>query len=394
MNCIRTKSIMGDCVSAPEGAGQDSVVNKEMAKDKKIDKGIKKLLFLGSGGSGKSTLFKQLRSIHGDGYSKSDRMYFVAHIHAQIVDQMKLAIECIEFDAEEELENQMGDEYERPNDFNPYSALSDEAQAAVERVSKYRFQNKINDQMAADCKLLWNEPAIKQIYEDRAITKIEDTSNYFWDKIDQIMLADFVPNETDILLVRYRTTGVIDQKFTIEKSDFHVFDVGGQKSERRKWIHCFDSVTAVIFVTSLSCYDSLMFEDEGNQMVDSLDLFDEICNNEFFKDTSIILFLNKKDLFEEKIKTKSIKLCEEFESFEGDEQSYDETTSYIKDVFVSKNRHASSKTIFTHLTCATDSNNVEKVFNDVQHVVIQNSLVNAGVMGDFDEYGDDTANLM
>merc|ERR1719361_3264597 len=132
-----------------------------------------------------------------------------------------------------------------------------------------------NEQMAADCKLLWNEAAIKDIYNERAITKIEDTTNYFWDKIDEVTASDFVPNETDILLVRYRTTGVIDQTFTIEKSDFHVFDVGGQKSERRKWIHCFDSVTAVIFVTSLSCFDSLMFEDEGNQMVYSLNKFKE-----------------------------------------------------------------------------------------------------------------------
>ena len=65
--------------------------------------------------------------------------------------------------------------------------------------------------------------------------KIEDTSNYFWDKIDEVMKPDFVPDEKDMLFVRYRTTGVIDQKFTIKQNIFHVFDVGGQKSERKKW---------------------------------------------------------------------------------------------------------------------------------------------------------------
>ena len=46
-----------------------------------------------------------------------------------------------------------------------------------------------------------------------------------------------------------------------------------------------------------------------NRMQESLKLFDSICNNKWFTDTSIILFLNKKDLFEEKIKKSSLTIC-------------------------------------------------------------------------------------
>ena len=46
-----------------------------------------------------------------------------------------------------------------------------------------------------------------------------------------------------------------------------------------------------------------------NRMQESLKLFDSICNNKWFTDTSIILFLNKKDLFEEKIKKSSLTVC-------------------------------------------------------------------------------------
>merc|ERR1711994_927127 len=121
------------------------------------------------------------------------------------------------------------------------------------------------------------------------------------------------PSDQDILLVRHRTTGVIEQKFGIRGTSFHIFDVGGQKSERKKWIHCFEHVTAVIFVASLSCYDEVMFEDEEkNSMVDSIELFEKICNNEWFKDTAMILFLNKKDLFAEKIQTIPITDCPTF----------------------------------------------------------------------------------
>lgn len=44
-------------------------------------------------------------------------------------------------------------------------------------------------------------------------------------------------------------------------------------------------------------------------MQESLKLFDSICNNKWFTDTSIILFLNKKDLFEEKIKKSPLTIC-------------------------------------------------------------------------------------
>merc|ERR1711972_640494 len=139
-------------------------------------------------------------------------------------------------------------------------------------------------------------------------------SKYFWDAVDRIAESSFIPNDNDILLVRYRTTGVIEQKFGIRVTSFHIFDVGGQKSERKKWIHCFEDVTAVIFVASLSCYDEVMFEDqEKNSMVDQLELFDKIVNEPYFGKTSVILFLNKKDLFAERLSGgREITLCPAF----------------------------------------------------------------------------------
>lgn len=45
----------------------------------------------------------------------------------------------------------------------------------------------------------------------------------------------------------------------------HMFDVGGQRSERKKWIHCFESVTSIIFCTALSEYDQVLLE-QRNQV--------------------------------------------------------------------------------------------------------------------------------
>jgi len=93
-------------------------------------------------------------------------------------------------------------------------------------------------------------------------------------------------------------------------------DVGGQRSERRKWIHCFDEVTAILFVCGLSEYDQYLREDETQmRMHESILLFDEICNSSWFQNTSIILFLNKEDLFRDKITKVDLKIC--FPNYDG-----------------------------------------------------------------------------
>ena len=118
--------------------------------------------------------------------------------------------------------------------------------------------------------------------------------------------------------IKKRTTYpcIIETQFTYKGLHFKMFDVGGQRSERKKWIHCFEGVTAIIFCVALSGYDLVLAEDEEmNRMMESMKLFDSICNNKWFVETSIILFLNKKDLFEQKIKYSPLSIC--FPEYKG-----------------------------------------------------------------------------
>ena len=104
--------------------------------------------------------------------------------------------------------------------------------------------------------------------------------------------------------------------FFFSFSPYRMFDVGGQRSERKKWIHCFEGVTSIIFCVALSGYDLVLAEDEEmNRMMESMKLFDSICNNKWFVHTSIILFLNKKDLFAEKIRQSPLTVC--FPEYKG-----------------------------------------------------------------------------
>jgi len=104
-----------------------------------------------------------------------------------------------------------------------------------------------------------------------------------------------------------RTTGITEVKFIVDDMIFRVLDVGGQRSERKKWIHCFENVDTIMFLIAISEYDQRLFEDTAvNRMDEALTLFDSICNSKWFSRTSIILFLNKTDLFREKLATSPI----------------------------------------------------------------------------------------
>jgi hypothetical protein len=78
----------------------------------------------------------------------------------------------------------------------------------------------------------------------------------------------YVPSRDDVLHTRLRTIGIREERYIIDGSVFEMYDVGGQRNERKKWIHVFDGVNAVIFVAALSEYDQWLVEDQKvNRMV-------------------------------------------------------------------------------------------------------------------------------
>ena len=163
-----------------------------------------------------------------------------------------------------------------------------------------------------------------------------------------------------------------------EKVICRVFDVGGQRSERRKWIHYFDNVEAIIFITAISEYDQVLYEDDStNRMIESMNLFSSICNSNYFYSTAVILFLNKKDLFMEKIQRVNITAA--FPDYDGG-QNYAEAVAFIKSKFSDLNMFPEKKTIYMHETCATDTNQVQLVISSVIDTIIQKNLQKAGMM--------------
>jgi len=154
-------------------------------------------------------------------------------------------------------------------------------------------------------------------------------------------------------------------------------DVGGQRNERRKWIHCFEDVTAVIFVTAISEYDQVLYEDEKeNRLRESLKVFETVVNNKYFANSTIILFMNKSDLFRDKLQQTSIKYCFGDE-YEGD-GSFDDASHFIETCFLESSENK-KRMIFPHITCATDTQNVKKVFDACKVTILNNNLHRLGL---------------
>lgn len=104
--------------------------------------------------------------------------------------------------------------------------------------------------------------------------------------MERITSEKYIPNTNDVLKSRVRTIGVVETEFKIDNLIIRMFDVGGQRSERRKWIQCFDDVRALLFVVAISEYDMTLIEDcDRNRLRESLQLFESVNNNIFFKNT-------------------------------------------------------------------------------------------------------------
>jgi guanine nucleotide-binding protein G(i) subunit alpha len=155
-----------------------------------------------------------------------------------------------------------------------------------------------------------------------------------------------------------------------------MFDVGGQRSERKKWIHCFEAVTSIIFCVALSEYDQVLLEEKNqNRMMESLVLFDSVVNSRWFVRTSIILFLNKVDLFKHKLPRSP--LSNYFPDYSGG-NDVNRAAKYLLWRFNQVNR--AHLNLYPHLTQATDTSNIRLVFAAVKETILQNALKDSGIL--------------
>ncbi|EJT74946.1 guanine nucleotide-binding protein alpha-3 subunit [Gaeumannomyces tritici R3-111a-1] len=356
--------MMGACMSSSseetEQKKRSQKIDKDLEEDSKRLRRECKILLLGSGESGKSTIVKQMKIIHLKGYSDDELYNYRPTMFKNLIDCAKAVVTAMR---QFEIEPQLSGNRELCDFLIDYS---------VEAGPQIEMDPKVGRAIQS----IWNDPAREQLMLRQTEFYLMDSAEYFFQQAMRIVSPDYLPSEMDVLRARTKTTGIYETRFQMGQLSIHMFDVGGQRSERKKWIHCFENVTSIIFCVALSEYDQVLIEESSqNRMMESLLLFDSVVNSRWFMRTSIILFLNKVDIF--KLKLSRSPLGNYFQDYSGG-KDVNKAAKYLLWRFNQVNR--AHLNLYPHLTQATDTSNIRLVFAAVKETILNNALKDSGIL--------------
>ncbi|KAJ7746452.1 guanine nucleotide-binding protein alpha-4 subunit [Mycena maculata] len=167
---------------------------------------------------------------------------------------------------------------------------------------------------------LWRDPFVRAVLRKRKI-RLEEGPGFFLNDLERVTGLGYLPTDDDVLRARLKTVGVAEYTFEMEVStgretgtEWRIVDVGGSRSQAT-WVPFFDDVDAIIFLAPISGFDQVLAEDRGvNRLEDSVLLWKAVCSNKLLASVDLVLFLNKCDILERKLKA-GVKLARYVRSY-------------------------------------------------------------------------------
>jgi GTPase SAR1 family protein len=370
-------------------------ISAKMSADSKALKNSMSVLILGPGGSGKSTILKQMEKIHNGEVGDEDMASSVRKIREHIVGDFidvcahYIAMRSGKTSAEDDAKSSFeGDD--------PKLVAIIEEWAAMKR--SLTELPELKPEIAALITAVWALPTFKSALTERSKSHIMDNTPWLFERIDEFADPAFAGSFEAYVRLRDRTTGGITRTFTIDLRGsewlFLVTDVGGQKAERKKWLAFFSDVNAVLYVIAMSAFDQVTFEDHTMSVLDdSFELFENTVVSAHFAKTDWVVFLNKSDVFDEKVANGV-----DFRVYEADfpaehaadrgavseyfkkrfTKSWEKTNKVILDGI--KKRHPElletslPRAIYFHVTMATDTEQIAKCVADIQLGIVSRAM--------------------
>lgn len=411
MGCVPSKPQLGAAEHTDLLIDQNIHYHQGGRRDSSRPSGkVTTLLLLGTGESGKSTILKQMKLIHGDGFSSHERSLYAQVMWEQAFTQMMeivrqarflgIALDCdnpgsvlnshiallskaathhndsVKKDWDELFEDIRSQRMFNENEKLPMFYTDSQPQFAD---NDFNVALEERSQIADAISKLWTKDAgIKRCFARSNEYQLEDAASYYFENVHKLADPDYLATNEDVIQGRIKTTGITVHPFRVGDQDLNIIDVGGQRSERKKWIHCFDDVDCMLFVAALSEYDQALYEDSSvNRMEESIKLFNEMSNSKWFRKTSVILFLNKCDLIEAKIKKSPVRKY--FPNFDGPNE-VSAVKAFFRDLFLVQTKRGPTKDYYVHFTCATDTENMRFVMAAVTDMILSAQLSETGII--------------
>jgi len=324
-----------------------------------------KILCLGVGGCGKTTFVKQMKIIHGVGWTDQELEAYLRIIRGNYVNGLQ---ECLQ------IVSNIGRKVTEANTEHEKHLLS-------LRARNVELTTDLLDRILA----LWKDPSIQEVVDKHSEQLTITHLPYFFEHVDRIKADNYKPTDEDILRCRQRTSGASSTTVFIDKNYFEFFDIGGQKPERAKWepILSENSFASIIYFVASDEFD---VEDEDKEfqrtkMEISRLVFSEIVNSNMIeRDVPIILFVNRKDLFEQRFKEdESYKqFVATFPSYSGG-KDIDAGLDFIKELFLRTVNDPSTSIIKHHYTCALDTDSMVVVWRSIREKLLRQALEEIGL---------------
>jgi len=339
------------------------------------------ILLLGSGDSGKSTFFKQLKTFVTPHFTLTDEEVSNSrqNIYANLVQCIRcISLECFKHD---------------PPFANPDNVAK--AKKIMELPGDAEWLNQSDSLFTEEVykllKDIWNDANFQANYVKKDRYHIFDGSPYFFsdenysrltpvpmreqvfdDGIQKLKkkVPNYVPTVPDTIRTRMKTVGLVQVNTMKDGVEFKIFDVGGQRSERKKWANIFKDVNCILYVVATSEFDQMCYEDDTtNRMKESLELFTSTINIDTFVNTPIILFFNKIDIFQRKITSGMSDLSQTFPEYTGG-KDVDAALNFISNLYVSNIKKGDKGRVKILKASAMDVESVKTTFAEVQQFAI------------------------
>ncbi|KAK6119606.1 hypothetical protein DH2020_046629 [Rehmannia glutinosa] len=379
---------------------QTAEIERRIEQETKAEKHIQKLLLLGAGDSGKSTIFKQARCpilfsikitnyllhiclhifaddyiialnamqiklLFQSGFDEAELKGYIPVIHANVYQTIKVL-----HDGSKELS-------QSSEDSSKFS-ISDENKQIGEKFSEIGSRldyPRLTKELAHEIETLWRDNAIQETYSRGNELQVPDCTHYFMESLQRLSDADYVPTKSDCItsglpLCQYgRIEYSLSDGLTVNKFDICCLSIAIHLVVLAALFTNEDVLYARVRTTGVVeiqfRYDQTLFEDDNkNRMMETKELFEWVLKQPCFEKTSFMLFLNKFDLFEKKVLKVPLNVCGWFKDYQPVSTGKQETENAYE-------------------TTALDQKLVKKTFKLVDETLRRRNLFEAGLLPEF-----------